>query len=121
MDATRVLVIAGAILLSTAALLGFVQERQRDRPKLFAAWRVVHSGGTAGAVQLLALASLWQRLAGSGLASSVLACTLAAVTWAFFLGPLAHVLGRPRLARVLTTAGAVPAVPAYLALPFVLL
>ena len=66
MDATQVLVIAGAILLSIAALLGFVQERHRDRPKLFAAWRVVHSGGTAGAVQLLALASLWQRLAGSG-------------------------------------------------------
>lgn len=116
MDAIQLLVIAGVILLSVAALLGFVQERYRDRPQLFAAWRVVHAGGTAGAVQLLALAALWERVAGSGLVSIVLACTLCMVTWAFFLGPLAHALGRPRLARLVNIVGAVLAIPGYVAL-----
>jgi hypothetical protein len=121
MDGARVLLIAGVVLLSIAALLGFVQERYRDRPHAFAAWRVVHAGGTAGAVQLLVLAALWQRLAGSGLMSIVMACTLSSTTWAFFLGPLAHATGRPRLGRVVNIAGAALAIPGYGALPFVLL
>ena len=121
MDPTRVLLVSGLFLLSIAALLGFVQERYRDRPQLFAAWRVVHAGGTAGAVQLLALAAIWECATGPRLVSSVLACTLAAVTWAFFLGPLARALGRVQFARVLNLVGAVLAVPAYLALPLILL
>jgi hypothetical protein len=111
MDAIGVLVLSGS-------LLGFVQERYRDRPQSFAAWRVVHAGGTAGAVQLLALAAVWHRLAGSGPVSLTLACTLVAVAWAFFLGPLARALGQPRIARVLHLVGAALAVPGYLALPF---
>ena len=120
MDAIAVLLAAGTMLLASAALLGFVQERYRDRPQRFAEWRVVHAGGTAGAVQLLALAAIWERLAGPGAASIALACTLATVAWAFFRGPLARALGRPRLARGLNVAGAVLAVPGYLALPFAL-
>ena len=121
MDATRVLLSSGAILLAVAALVGFVQERYRDRPELFAAWRVVHAGGTAGAVQLLALSAVWERLTSSDLLATLLACTLSLVTWAFFLGPLARATGRPRLARLVNGAGAVFAVPAYIALLFVAL
>ena len=55
MDATNLLLINGILLLARAALLGFAQEHHRDRPDAFSAWRVVHAGGTAGAVQLLAL------------------------------------------------------------------
>jgi hypothetical protein len=116
MDPIRLLVVAGAVLLSVAALLGFVQEHHRDRPT-FPAWRVVHAGGTAGAVQLLALAAIWERLVGLGPVSVALALTLTAVAWAFFLGPLARVLGHLRIARAINIAGAVLAVPGYLALP----
>jgi hypothetical protein len=121
MNATRALLISGTVLLAVAALLGFVQERYRDRPERFAAWRVVHAGGTAGAVQLLALASVWERLAGVSLMSTVLAYSLALASWAFFLGPLARALVWPRLARILNIAGAMLAVPCYVALPFALL
>jgi hypothetical protein len=120
MDAIRLLLIAGTVLLAVAALLGFVQERYRDQPALFAGWRVVHAGGTAGAVQLLALAAVWEQLAGAGLTSVLLACTLISVTWAFFLGPLARVLGWLRIARLLNTVGAILAGPGYLALLVVL-
>jgi hypothetical protein len=118
MNAVRVLLVAGTCLLTIAALTGFVQERFRDRPQSFAEWRVVHAGGTAGAVQLLALAAVWDRLAVAGNPSMLLASTLAVVAWAFFLGPLARALGRQRLARVINLAGAILAVPGYLALPF---
>jgi hypothetical protein len=121
MDAMSVLMAAGIVLLAGAALLGFVQERYRDRPPRFAEWRVVHAGGTAGAVQLLVLGAVWDRLADPGFMSLTLAWMLATVAWAFFLGPLAHALGRPRLGRRLNIAGAALAVPAYLVLPFTLL
>ena len=121
MDATRALLASGTVLLAIAALLGFVQERYRDRPDRFAGWRVVHAGGTAGAVQLLALAAIWQRLTTPGAFSLALAWTLIAVAWAFFLGPLARVLDRPRLARAVNLAGAFLAIPAYVALPLTLL
>ena len=120
MDATPALVAAGTVLLAIAALLGFVQERYRGRPDLFAGWRVVHAGGTAGAVQLLALAAIWQRLTTPGTFSLALAWTLIAVAWAFFLGPLARVLDRPRMARTVNIIGATLAIPGYVALPFTL-
>jgi len=120
MDAMRSLLVSGILLLAVAALLGFVQERYRDEPVRFAHWRVVHTGGTAGAVQLLALAAVWNALAGSGTLASVLACVLIGVSWAFFLGPLARALGWPGLARGVNLAGAVLAVPAYVALPLLL-
>ena len=116
MDESRLLLIAGMLLLALAALLGFAQERHRETPALFAGWRVVHAGGTAGAVQLLALAAVWDWLTDAGIVSFLLACTLIAVTWAFFLGPLARVLGWPRLARAVNMAGAVLAVPGYVVL-----
>jgi len=59
MDSSRVLLLSGVMLLSISALLGFVQERHRDSPEAFARWRVVHAGGAAGAVQLIALAAVW--------------------------------------------------------------
>jgi hypothetical protein len=121
MDATGLLLMSGIVLLASAALLGFMQEHHRDRPEMFSAWRVVHSGGTAGAVQLLALGAIWERLTDASRLSNALAWTIVIVTWAFFLGPLARALGRPRLARAFNTVGAVLAVPGYLALPLILM
>src|SRR5438132_860001 len=61
----RILLVCGLTLLAVSALLGFVQHRHRERPDMFARWRVVHNGGTAGAVQLLALGAVWGRLGRS--------------------------------------------------------
>jgi hypothetical protein len=121
MDTQRALLICGTTLLSIAALLGFVQHRHRGRPEAAARWRVVHAGGTAGAVQLLVLAALWERLAGRQPWAALVAGGVALATWAFFLGPLARALGCPRIARALEGVGAVVAVPGYLALPSLLL
>ena len=120
MDAPRLPLMAGIVLLASAALLGLVQEHYRKEPERFSAWRVVHAGGTAGAVQLLALGAVWERLSGSSGVADALAWTLVTVTCAF-LGPLARALGRPRLARGFNIVGATLAVPGYLALPLVLL
>jgi hypothetical protein len=46
---------AGLRLLGVAALTGFVQARTPRDSAAFDHWRVVHNGGTAGGVQLLAL------------------------------------------------------------------
>jgi hypothetical protein len=109
------------VLLAISALVGFVQARHRDRPSQFASWRVVHVGGTAGAVQLLALSAVWQRFAAQGPWAGLLATGLIVSTWAFFLGPFARATGSPRTARSIEIAGAITAVPAYLALPVMLL
>jgi hypothetical protein len=121
MDASRLLLMSGIVLLAGAALLGFAQEHYRDDAERFSAWRVVHAGGTAGAVQLLALGAVWDRLTTASTTSIALAWALVVVTWAFFLGPLARALGRPRLARFINVVGATLAVPGYVALPLVLL
>jgi hypothetical protein len=115
------LLIAGVLLLAVAALLGFVQERYRSQPEAFAHWRVVHSGGTAGAVQLLALSAVWPALAGDWRPALAVALGITAATWAFFLGPLARALDLPRLAATTNLVGALFALPAYLALPVLLL
>jgi hypothetical protein len=120
MTTMRVLLIGGTVLLAISALLGFVQQRHRERPEAFALWRVVHTGGTAGAVQLLALAAVWERFAAQGAWHPLLAGGVIFATWAFFLGPLARALGRPRMASIINRVGAVVALPAYLALPLVL-
>ena len=121
MDVEYSLFAAGILLLAIAALLGFVQERRRHQPESFAQWRVVHAGGTAGAVQLLALAAVWPRVSPAGVWTEVLAWGLIVVAWAFFLGPAARALGRHWVARVVNLAGAVVALPSYLALPLTLL
>jgi hypothetical protein len=120
MDPTRALIVSGILLLTLAALLGFVQERHRASPEKFAAWRVVHAGGVAGAVQLLALAAVWNAITSGHDWTAVLAWALITVAWAFFIGPLARALGRPRLASRVNSAGAVVALPAYVALPVIL-
>src|SRR5437867_1482171 len=102
MESGRALFVFGTWLLAIAALLGFVQKRHRDVPEEFARWRVVHAGGTAGAVQLLALSAIWPRLSGSHPWTTVLAWGLILVAWAFLLGPTAQAVGpvtRPRLMR----------------------
>src|SRR5688500_10354423 len=66
MDSSRLLLLSGVTLLSISALLGFVQERHRESPETFARWRVVHAGGAAGAVQLIALAAVWSQLTATG-------------------------------------------------------
>jgi hypothetical protein len=121
MESERALLICGTVLLSMSALLGFVQHRHRERPELFARWRVVHVGGTAGAVQLLALAAVWDRLGVRGTAAIFLVAGLALATWAFFLGPLALALDWVRTGRVISRLGAFVALPTYVGLPIVLL
>jgi TRAP-type C4-dicarboxylate transport system permease large subunit len=119
MESTRVLLVSGILLLAIAALLGFVQERYRHSPEKFAQWRVVHAGGSAGAVQLLALAAVWQHFAHSGWATA-LAWGLIAASWAFFLGPLSRAVDQPLVARWVNMFGAIIALPTYLLLPTLL-
>jgi hypothetical protein len=121
MEPAQGLLIFGTVLLSISALLGYVQHRHRELADTFARWRVVHAGGTAGAVQLLALSAVWQRFGSKGAWATILVTGLIFVTWAFFLGPLARALGWPRMARVINGMGAVVALPAYLALPITLI
>jgi hypothetical protein len=120
MEAARSLLVCGTSLLSVSALLGFVQYRYRDRPEAFARWRVVHAGGTAGAVQLIVLYAIWGHLGAKGIWATCLSTGLIISTWAFFLGPLALALGQRRTARIINSVGAVVALPAYLALPVAL-
>ena len=115
------MLVSGVFLLTISALLGFVQERYRDRPAAFASWRVVHAGGTAGAVQLLALAATWQRFLARSPWTALVAGGLIFSTWAFFIGPLARATGYARVARLINLAGALAAVPAYFALPLLIL
>ena len=117
----RALLVFGTLLLAIAALLGFVQERHRGSPGSFARWRVVHVGGTAGGVQLIAFAAVWQRLATPNAWTVALASGLIVAAWAFFVGPLARATGWPRLAVAANTVGAFVALPTYLALPAILL
>jgi len=120
MDAEKGLLGAGIVLLALAALSGFVQHRAREHAEAFARWRVVHAGGTAGAVQLLALSAVWKHF-GQGPAVSLLAAGLIAATLAFFFGPLARALDWPRTAAVFFTVGGLLALPTYLALPLLVL
>lgn len=120
MDAERALLAAGTVLLACASLLGFAQQRVRTRPEAFAAWRVVHVGGTAGAVLLLALAAVWARFGAHGPWSGLLVGGLVASTYAFFVGPLARALAWPRAGSAILAGGAVIALPTYLALPLLL-
>jgi hypothetical protein len=120
MDSARALIVSGVLLLTVSALLGFVQERHRHSPDAFAAWRVVHAGGAAGAVQLLALAAIWEASTAGHDWTTVLAWALIIAAWAFFIGPLARALGHRRLASWVNGAGAVVALPAYVALPAIL-
>jgi len=120
MESTRVLLVSGILLLAVSALLGFVQERYRESPELFARWRVVHAGGTAGAVQLLALAAVWERFGDHGW-NGALAWGLIVASWAFFLGPLSRAISQPLAARWINTFGAIVALPTYLLLPTLLI
>ena len=117
MDPQRLLLVCGTVLLAISALLGFVQYRHRQRPEKFARWRVAHAGGTAGAVQLLALSAIWERLGATGTSAAWLSLGIAVATWAFFLGPLAQALDRPRTGAIINRLGGLVALPAYLLLP----
>ena len=119
LDPGRLLVLTGIPLLAVSALLGFVQQRHRERPEAFARWRVVHTGGTAGAVQLLGLSAVWGQF-GRGPGFTLLATGLIVATFAFFLGPLAQALNLRRIGAAILMAGACVALPSYLALPVVL-
>jgi hypothetical protein len=119
MDSSRVLLSSGVILLSISALLGFVQERHRDSPEAFARWRVVHAGGGAGAVQLIAFAAVWNQFAVTGW-RTILPAGLVFASWAFFIGPLARAMNLPRVSRWVNLAGAIVAIPTYVLLPALL-
>jgi hypothetical protein len=120
MDAGQMLLTSGVMLLSISALLGFAQERHREQPEAFARWRVVHAGGAAGAVQLIALAAAWRQFAATGW-TALLPFGVVLASWAFFLGPLARALELPRVSRYINTLGAIVAVPTYLLLPALVL
>jgi hypothetical protein len=119
MESARALLLSGIPLLAISALLGFVQERYRHSPEKFAQWRVVHAGGSAGAVQLLALAAVWEQFGHSGW-TTALAWGLIIASWAFFLGPLSRAIDQPLVARWINTLGAIVALPTYLLLPLLL-
>jgi hypothetical protein len=106
-------------LLTAAALVGFKQHRERGWPERFARWRVVHAGGTSGAVQLVALGAAFGHFGVHGTLASCAGAGVATATLAFFLGPLAQALQWTRMGARINAVGAVFAVPAYLALPFV--
>ena len=119
MEPVRPLLVSGILLLAVSALLGFVQERHRNSPEKFAQWRVVHAGGSAGAVQLLAFAAVWDRFGQHGW-NAALAWGLIAASWAFFLGPLSRAIDQPSVARWINYLGAIVAFPTYLLLPTLL-
>jgi hypothetical protein len=116
MISARLLLVSGTVQLSFAALLGFMQHRHRENAAVSATWRIVHVGGTAGAVQLLALSAVWKDLAGRGNLAAYLAAGIAISTWAFFVGPLSKALGYETASTVINRIGAAVAVPSYLAL-----
>jgi hypothetical protein len=112
----------GVVLLAAAALLGFAQARAHPGSVSQARWRVVHAGGATGAVQLIALASVWRELTASCPPLLATACALgvAVASCAFFIGPLLHALGDETWYRRVNMLGAVFAVPGYLMLPLLL-
>jgi uncharacterized membrane protein YqhA len=123
LDTTRWLITAGVTLLAIAALTGFLQARHAAGSPSHVLWRVAHSGGTAGAVQLIALGAALQHLRPA-ITDSLASVILSAVTlgtWAFFIGPLLRASGAERASRVVNLAGACIAGPAYLALPLLVL
>lgn len=110
------LVAAGALLLAVAALLGFQVHRSTGDASALAHWRVVHNGGTAGGVQLLALAAVWSKLVSTSAQSLVCVVSLVVGTWLMFVGPLLTALAKPRLGKLLSRSGGFAAIPAYLLL-----
>jgi hypothetical protein len=116
-----VVVAAGIVLLAVAALTGFMVARVPAHSELHALWRVVHNGGTAGGVQLIALGVAADKFGATRdpLTLAIL-FGVALATWAFFIGPLLRVLGRPGAARVTNAVGAIVATPAYAGLPLLL-
>lgn len=121
-QAVDVVLAAGIVLLAVAALTGFMLARVPAHSELHSLWRVVHNGGTAGGVQLIALAVAADKVGITGRDPIVMTILLgvALATWAFFIGPLCRVLGSPRAARVTNLVGAVVATPAYVGLPLLL-
>jgi hypothetical protein len=119
----RLLTVAGVTLLAIAALTGFMQAREDPSSRAHGLWRVVHSGGTAGGVQLIALGAIAARLSSAVPAHVAQAVLLGVTTatWAFFFGPLLRALGAERLAARVNLVGALIAGPSYLALPLLLL
>lgn len=123
MNTSHALLISGTALLSVAALLGFAQHHARHHSERERLWRVVHNGGTAGAVQLIACGAAWDRIAGDAAGAvwaAWLAAGLIAATWAFFLGPLARALGHTRVGDLVNRVGGLVALPSYLGLPALL-
>ncbi|HEX2731168.1 MAG TPA: hypothetical protein VHM70_06175 [Polyangiaceae bacterium] len=102
----------GALLLAIAALTGFSQARTERGSENERRWRVVHNGGTAGGVQLIALGAIWGRWTTQAL-SGWIALGLTLATWAFFVGPLLSALSRTRSARWFLWGGSLVAIPAY--------
>jgi len=115
-DSDALLLVTGALLLSVAAFTGFVQARTERGSAEEVRWRVVHNGGTAGGVQLLALSAVWARLAGSSDFAGPIALCLAMSTLLFFVGPLLKALSRARSGNLVLWAGAVASLPAYIGL-----
>lgn len=117
-DVSTLLLDAGVLLLSVAALIGFMQARTTPGTDAYHHWRVVHNGGTAGAVQLIALAAVWSRVGNAG---QLIALGVCVSTWAFFVGPLLRALGREPMGRKVNLFGALVATPSYIGLPWLVI
>jgi hypothetical protein len=115
-DSEGLMLTTGAVLLGLAAFMGFAQAGTSRGSAEEARWRVVHNGGTAGGVQLLALSAVWTRLCGQSPFAGWVAVCLALSTWLFFIGPLLKALSRVRSGNAVLWAGAVASLPAYLGL-----
>lgn len=118
--ASQILLYAGIPLLAVAALSGFMPARLAPNTPEHAHWRVVHNGGTAGAVQLIALSAVFREGPNPTVFTTIVFSAIALATWAFFVGPLLRALDRERAARRVNLAGAFVAAPAYVLLPAVL-
>lgn len=123
LEAERILIVAGLLLLAISALTGFMQARETSGSEGHTFWRVAHAGGTAGGVQLIALGAVVARLSSSIPGNLLLAIVIgvAVGSWAFFIGPLLRALGAARVAKRVNLLGALIAGPSYLALPLLLL
>jgi len=110
------ILVLGLFLLSAAAFTGYKQHSVKNDPELFALWRVVHSGGTSGAVQIVVFGLLLAHFK-IGLAGGIVVLGATVSSCCFFVGPLLKALNRASLGGRVNALGGVLAIPSYAALP----
>lgn len=106
----------GLFLLSVAAFTGYKQHSVQKDPEQFALWRVVHSGGTSGAVQIVVFGLVLAHLK-IGLVGGIIVLGATVSSCCFFVGPLLKALNRATLGSRVNAFGGLLAIPSYGALP----